>query len=112
MKRPNEHLPKCWTAGCDGKRHDHEVDGVTLERCDKCGNLSYPHIEGEGNFHEIGYAYPSSALFAKHGRNHIVTTKDRECSFVTYQGALEYVKLLGTLPLRWSKDHPANAKYI
>ena len=105
-------LPKCWTAGCDGKRHDHEVDGVTLERCDKCLELSYPHIEGEGSFHEIGYAYPSSALFAKHRKPHIVTTHGGERAFDQYSEALDYVKTLGTLPLRWSKDHPANAKYL
>ena len=107
-----ENLPGCWTAGCEGKRHDHDVDGVTLERCDKCLELSYPHIEGEGNFHEIGYAYQTSALYDRYGRCHIVTTKNKECAFNTYQEALEYVKLLGTLPLRWSMDHPANAKYL
>lgn len=62
--------------------------------------------------HELGYAYPSSKLATQlgHGRSGCFTVKvgDTILPAKTYSDAKAAVERLGTVPGRWSWDHPQN----
>lgn len=74
--------------------------------------LANPMACGEGE-HLIGYAYPSSPLAKRMGRSrtgcYFVQTTAQQSPQPSYDAAVGHVAQLGTVPQRWSIDHPLNA---
>lgn len=70
---------------------------------------------GEGQ-HRISYAYPTSPSACRHGRGadgtYVVATAAGETPVPDYAAALENIQRLGTVPNRWSMDHPENARFL
>lgn len=62
--------------------------------------------------HMISYAYPSSddAVRHKHGRQgcFILKAPNVDEPFPTLEMAMKFASTLGTVPSRWSFDHPSN----
>lgn len=65
--------------------------------------------------HRISYAYPSSPMARKLGRNakgcYVAQIGAALTAHDTYAAALAYVAPMGTSPERWSIDHPENARF-
>lgn len=63
--------------------------------------------------HSISYAYPSSENAAKHGCSkqgcYILKTQAVEQPFQSLEAAQQFASTLGTVPVRWSLDHPSQA---
>ena len=65
--------------------------------------------------HNIGYAYATSDLADKlkqPGGCHYIEIGDVTVARDSYEHALETAAKAGTMPGRWSKDHPLNAQFL
>ena len=66
--------------------------------------------------HLIGYAYPTSPAAKTHGHVlngcWLIEVQGKEWAELTYAEALAAVKKQGTVPSRWSRDHPINIKSL
>lgn len=85
-------------------RHDH-VLGV-YERPGQLADATNEHV--------IAYAYPGSASAQKLGCAKkgcfTVSAKGKTTACASLKDAVQAVSTLGTVPGRWSIDHPANAQ--
>jgi hypothetical protein len=65
--------------------------------------------------HVIAYAYPTSTTAQRHGYGKVgcytFTLAGEQKAFVTLEQAVKVSKDMGTLPGRWSIDHPFNVAF-
>lgn len=75
--------------------------------------LKYDDVKAGPVEHEIGYAYPSSTLAAQLGYSKsgcfTVQVAGEVSPAKSYPEAKAAVQRLGTVPGRWSWDHPQNS---
>ena len=65
--------------------------------------------------HNIGYAYATSKTADKLKEPngcHYIEIGDVMIACDSYEHALEMAAKAGTMPGRWSKDHPENARFL
>jgi hypothetical protein len=63
--------------------------------------------------HTIAYAYPTSDQAVKMGKHGVyIEHAGKITPMPTYEAAIAHAATLGTLPDRWSMDHPANSTFL
>lgn len=63
--------------------------------------------------HVIAYAYPTSESAQRHGHGrsgcYTLVANDFELPMISYEQATRAATEMGTVPGRWSMDHPLNS---